>query len=235
VRHISSNSSTAKKGESQDKPEAAPSSEESASAQTLQREFLERERAAKEEQDKAAAAKKKALRDRVARRKKQSGRALPVAVHNTHHERVQIQAAMVEDLLFDPNLDEEGIVAKMQASADANLDKLSRIFNLASTPDEPLTIPRSRVWSHICSKVEDLSVDEDDVGVMIGKVFREDDEDGDGDGGGDGAAPRDTVEFVHFVHFLFHLANAFTLMHEGMLGSSHSLDKLLPVLTPLLA
>ncbi len=83
---------------------------------SLQREFLEREASARKEQAEAAAEKRRALQDRVARRKHQSGRAIPAAVQNANASDVEalllaeplaIRPALVEDLLFDPNLDKE--------------------------------------------------------------------------------------------------------------------------------
>ncbi len=126
----------------------------------------------------------------------------------------------------------------MQRSVDSHLSVLAKVFAVGAvvssattttTPSAP-QLPRKRLWSHICGKVDALSIDEDDIGVMLGKVFGEDDagNDDDDDGGGGDGGPD--LDFTHFVHFLFHLSNAYTLMHEGMLGSDHSLDKLLPVL-----
>eukprot|EP00750_Incisomonas_marina_P033115 INCI9571.2.p5 GENE.INCI9571.2~~INCI9571.2.p5 ORF type:complete len:141 (-),score=34.94 INCI9571.2:65-487(-) len=133
-----------------------------------------------------------------------------------------LDRGMVEDLLFDPNLDEDAVASCMQASMDGFLETLGRLFALGAVGG---VLPRARLWSNICGKVEALSVDESDVDVMVGKVFREDE-----DSIADAASPSTELKFVHFVHFLFHLANAYTLMHEGMLGSDHALDKVVDVL-----
>lgn len=198
----------------------------------LQRDMLAREALAKKEQKEAAAVKKKALRDRVARRKQESGKIIPTPVQNINRERVILVEAMVEDLLFDPNLEEKEILSRMQASIDKNLDILGKIFDLGADPNDTDTMSRSNLWNKICAKVEALSVDQDDVDIMLNKVFGI--EDAEDDHGIDSASSDNMLSFSHFVHFLFHLSNAFTLMHHGMLGSDHALDKLLPALTSVL-